>query len=132
VWAVDSASPYTVYRWDSSVEGWQPKPVGPRQITVGNATTVWGLNEDSIWRWNSANNRWDAVTRPDSGQLLNISAASDGSVWGVNTAVPQRWNGTTWQSTTGALVQVSNGGRNNVWGTDGRLNVFQRRILATP
>lgn len=129
VWAADGNT--NVWRWFENGSDWaQVTTANLKQVAAANATTAWGLYDDAIWRWTGTN--WAEVTRPTSGRLSNISLTSDGILWGVNNAGALRWNGTSWQAAEGSsFVQVSNGGLTNVWGTDG-LNVYQRRVLATP
>ena len=60
------------------------------------------------------------------GSLTSVSAAQDGTVWGVNSAGNVfRRSGETWQNMPGSLVQVSTGSAANVWGVNGNGDVFQ-------
>ena len=64
--------------------------------------------------------------KPVPGALKQISAASDGSVWGVNSAGQVfRRTGDTWQGVAGQLMQVSVGSAQNIWGVNASHQVWK-------
>lgn len=79
VWGVNTAGE-AVRRMGA---GWTLTGKKLKQVSVGSATKVWGVENVggkwSIWQWNDV--KWTQV----SGALMNVSAAPDGTVWGVNT-----------------------------------------------
>ena len=63
---------------------------------------------------------------PVSGGLKQVSAASDGTVFGVNNVNEvYYWTGSQWTKTPGQLVQVSAGNARTVWGVNAAGEVFQ-------
>jgi hypothetical protein len=60
------------------------------------------------------------------GALKHVSVASDGTVWGVNSADQiYRRDGTTWTRIPGALKQVSTGSANQIWGVNASDQIYQ-------
>src|SRR5450432_988468 len=67
------------------------------------------------------------LTQTDiAGSLKQISAASDGAVWGVNAAgLISQWNGTSWTQIAGGLAEVSAGSATNVWGVNNAGQIYK-------
>jgi Tectonin domain len=64
---------------------------------------------------------------PVAGALKHVSAAADGTVWGVNASDNiYRRNGAQWEQIAGALKQVSVGSTNIVWGVNADDKVYRR------
>jgi N-acetylmuramoyl-L-alanine amidase len=85
-----------------------------KQISVGNANHVWGVNgTNAIYRWTGS--AWIQV----DGTLKQVSIGNDGDVWGVtvNDDIYRR-TGNTWIQISGKLKQISVGNANNVWGVN--------------
>jgi hypothetical protein len=58
---------------------------------------------------------------------MNVAAAADGTVWGVNSANNIfRWTGSGWQPVPGALKQISTGDVNKVWGVNSADAIFMK------
>lgn len=89
---------------------------------LAQTTQAWGVNAaGQIWQWSGAG-PWKSIP----GGLSNISVASDGSVWGVNsTSNIFRRVGDQWQGVPGGLVQVSAGQANNVWGVNAADDIWR-------
>ena len=93
-----------------------------KQISVGNASNVWGVNsDDEIYR--RSGNSWTQV----SGALKHVSVANDGTVWGVNDDDEiYRWNGGAWDQVAGALKQISVSSASLVWGVNSADRIYTR------
>ena len=64
---------------------------------------------------------------PVDGALKQVSAAADGTVWGVNASNNIfRRAGSQWEQVAGALKQVSVGSASTVWGVNADDKVFRR------
>lgn len=97
-----------------------PAGVTAKQITVGNANTVWVLdNNGSPWKWNGGSS-WKKA----SGTLVSISVASDGTLWGTNAAnVVYRYNAANdkWAANVPAgMKQVAAVNASSAWGVDSK------------
>lgn len=69
----------------------------------------------------------DEYWRTIPGGLKCVSAAADGTVWGVNSAnLIFRRDADTWTCIPGNLVQIAVGGANMVWGVDANDNIYRR------
>lgn len=126
LWGVDTSD--NIYRWEdifymagvglpgdvlwgdriSQVDG------KLRQISVGNADNVWGVNAaNQIFRWDGRT--WIQVP----GVLKQVSVGSDGSVWGLNpNGEIFRWTGGTWERIQGGLDHISVADSGLVWGVN--------------
>ncbi|MCP3168228.1 tectonin domain-containing protein [Myxococcus qinghaiensis] len=106
----------------------QPGPQGAtlKQISVGNANAVWGLDTAGFhWKWTGA--AWQKM----GGTVANISTASDGTLWATNPADSLRvlkWDATgnkwTWNVPTG-MKQVTAINANTAWGLDNGGSLFR-------
>ncbi len=118
VWVVNADG--QVYRRAGSQ--WQELAGSPAlsQVSVRNAGEAWGLgSEGEVFHWDGA---WKEV----DGRLISISAAADGSVWGVNRdGMIFRRAGDDWQPVQGRLVQVSAARESDVWGVNGNNDVWR-------
>ena len=108
-----------IYRWNGNV--WDQVPGSLKQISVGNADSVWGVNsDDEIYRW--MGNSWMQV----SGALKHVSVGDD-TVWGVNADDEiYRWNGNGWDQVSGSLKQISVGNAGSVWGVNSDDEIYRR------
>ncbi|HLT84290.1 MAG TPA: tectonin domain-containing protein [Phototrophicaceae bacterium] len=104
-------------------EAWMPVRGALKQVSVGSASQVWGVNAaDKIYRWNGSS--WTQV----SGALKHVSVAADGTVWGVNAADRiYRRDGDRWTLVPGALDQVSTGSGALVWGVNSSDAIYRLR-----
>ena len=99
-----------------------PVPGGLKQISVGGASHIWGVNKnDQIYRWTG--NNWQQI----AGRLKHVSVGTDGTVWGVNAAdAIFRYNGdNTWTQIPGGLKQISVGGASHVWGVSNNDQIWR-------
>lgn len=86
VWATHPPNNNRVLRWNGT--RWDENfPTGMTYITVGSALNIWALNgADQVFKWTGVT--WQKMP----GALRNISAASDGAVWGISsTGVVYKW-----------------------------------------
>lgn len=56
VWGLNSTG--LIYRFDTSIQNWEPIPGILTQITVDFDATVWGLNGAAIFRFNPQSETW--------------------------------------------------------------------------
>ncbi|MCP3097977.1 hypothetical protein LZ198_03700 [Myxococcus sp. K15C18031901] len=106
----------------------QPLPVGAtlKQISVGSANAVWGLDTAGFnWKWTGSG--WQKM----GGTVSNISTASDGTLWATNPPDSLRvlkWDATgskwTWNLPTG-MKQVTAVNANAAWGLDNAGALFR-------
>ena len=109
VWGV-----YNGNIWRREESTWKPIAGTLTQISVGSKTEVWGVNAGAIFKWDQ--NRWAPVAGP---ALSQISAAGDGTVWGVTGAgAIYRLDGDQWTPIGGALTRISVGSKTEVWGVN--------------
>ena len=81
LWATNPPDTQRVLRWDGTKWTWGI-PAGITYVSVGNAKNIWALDESGqVFKWSGTT--WDK--KP--GTLVNISAANDGTVWGINAQV---------------------------------------------
>jgi virginiamycin B lyase len=93
------------------VEQWTQIPGQLKQISVGNASRVWGVNDGNyIYYWSGSS--WINVP----GRLKQVSVGNDGTVWGINpnNAIYRR-DGSNWVQIPGSMAQVAVGNANCVW-----------------
>jgi hypothetical protein len=119
VWGVNIKNVSSkIWRWGKF--GWEPVAGTLTQVAVGSAAEVWGLNDGSISKWDGTG--WAPVSGP---KLSWISAAGDGSVWGLSAAgeIFRRSAG-VWETVGGpanaVLTRISVGNSTQVWGVDGK------------
>lgn len=80
LWAVNPPDGNRVLRWTGTEWAFDIPP-GMVSISVGSAAHIWAIDpSDNIYQWNGAG--W--TKKP--GALRKISAASDGTVWGLDAA----------------------------------------------
>jgi len=127
-----------------------------KQISVGSAAHIWGVNhKDDIFH--RSGNNWVHIP----GKLKQVSVSCNGAVWGVNardnvfrrdgsnwTEMPGRlkqiavggsvilginkddnifqWNGSGWVDVDGYLKQVAVGCDNTIWGVNANDDIFRR------
>ncbi|RKH49302.1 tectonin domain-containing protein [Corallococcus llansteffanensis] len=86
LWATNPPDANRVLRWDGTKWAYNI-PAGMTFVSVGNAQNIWALNgSDQVFKWTGAT--WQATP----GALRNISAAADGSAWGINAqGMVYRW-----------------------------------------
>ncbi|KAJ7799260.1 tectonin 2 [Mycena olivaceomarginata] len=120
VWGVDAANPWvkipgTLTDISAAADGTVYSNKSPLDRAPMSGEVNAGGN---IFRYTGDDsNPWDQI----SGTLTNISAAADGTVWGVNAANNIfRYTGDPnhWTQISGVLKQISIGSRTNVWGVD--------------
>jgi virginiamycin B lyase len=107
-----------------------------KQISVGSATNIWGVNAAGyIFRY-TGNNANPFVVIP--GNLIHVSAAADGSVWGVNAGGNVFYyridRGGPFIQVGGlsGFRRVSVGSRNDVWGITTTVGAIFRNLVASP
>ena len=94
VWGVDAAGNTRRYAGRRMTRGeyWFHIFGVLSQISVGSVTNVWGVNSELgniFWYTGDDNNPWIQIPGPSipgitALGLVNVSAAADGTVWGVN------------------------------------------------
>lgn len=78
LWATNPPDSKRVLRWDGTKWTWNI-PTGMIFVSVGSAKNIWALDAaDGIFTWTGSG--W----QKKPGALRNVSAAADGTVWGVN------------------------------------------------
>jgi len=85
---------------------------------------VWGLDKERILKWDETGKLWVTIAGP---VLSQISAAGDGTVWGLDQAgTIYRRDGVTWTPIQGALTRISVGSKAEVWGVNDKSgNIFR-------
>ena len=71
-----------------------------------------------------------------NGYLTSVSAAADGTVWGVNAQMPTtdpegnvfQWNGSGWDRKNGYLTCIAVGSKSEVWGVNAQMPSDQTNI----
>jgi hypothetical protein len=108
-WGVDTK--YWIYRWGTS---WTFVPGRLKQISVGSASNVWGVNSaGDIYKWTGTS------FIKMSGSFASVSVAADGTVWALQPDDSiRRWNGSSWMPSAGSLHWISAGSVSNVWGVN--------------
>jgi Tectonin domain/Astacin (Peptidase family M12A) len=101
---------------------WDQVPGSLKQISVGNASSVWGVNsDDEIYRRDG--NSWTQVP----GSLKQISVGNASSVWGVNSDDEiYRRDGNSWTQIPGSLKHVSVANDDTVWGVNSDDEIYRR------
>jgi len=121
-WAVDANNAVWYYGTDQS---WQllSATAAAACVSASNSTDVWYLtSSQEIFR--SQGQQWNPVQVP--GGLTNISAAMDGTVWGVSAnGEVFSYGAGSWTQMAGTLAQVAVGSAQLVFGLDGAGNVTQ-------
>ncbi|QRK06355.1 S8 family serine peptidase [Archangium violaceum] len=126
LWATNPPDDMRVLRWADTEWDAFSIPSGMKQVSVVNANTVWGLdNEGWLFQWNESAWNWDKKVCC----VAQISAGSDGVLWATNPADSLRvlkWNGTEWayDIPTG-MTYVSVGSAAHIWALDGSGNVYK-------
>jgi hypothetical protein len=106
---------------------WTPVPGTLAQISVGDASLVWGLNASGVifraaFTAGNPTPTWQHI----QGSLKWISVAGDGSVFGVTTGNRiQKFEKVSWVDVPGALTQISVGADSVMWGVDASQFVYQ-------
>lgn len=78
LWATNPPDGLRVLRWDGT-EWTFNIPTGMTYVSVGSASVIWALNPaGNVFQWSGS--AWT----PRTGTLKQISAASDGTVWGIS------------------------------------------------
>jgi virginiamycin B lyase len=107
----------------ANAQTWIQVPGTLTQISVGNSTTIWGVNSsNSIYDYNGAT--WTQVP----GLLTQVAVGSDGTVWGINAyqQVYQYQSLTnSWTNIPGSLTSISVGGKDMVWGLNSSGSVYR-------
>ncbi|WP_257450136.1 S8 family serine peptidase [Archangium lipolyticum] len=127
LWATNPPDQMRVLRWAGTE--WDAFSITPgmKQVAVVNANTVWGLDDEGfLFLWNEANSNWDKKICC----VTQISAGSDGELWGVNPADSLRvlrWDGTQWAygGIPTGMTSVSVGNAANIWALDDANNVYK-------
>jgi virginiamycin B lyase len=119
VWGLENTL-NNVRRWNGS--GWEVIPGQLKQISVGSAQNIWGVNNaNQIFR--RVGDGWQRMP----GALTQVSAAADGTVWGVTDAGNiYQWTGSAWQHVPGQLKHISVGSAQHVWGVNFSDIIFRR------
>ncbi|HYH80525.1 MAG TPA: tectonin domain-containing protein [Longimicrobium sp.] len=122
VWGVNKVGEngYENFRRDGDI--WTPIDGKLKQISVGSAEHVWGVDDKGQIR-ERFEDGWRIINGP---QLASVSVGADGTVWGVKTGgVVMRRDGHNWSSVDSALLtQVSVGSATQVWGVDGKGKIW--------
>jgi Tectonin domain len=101
-------------------------PGSLRQISAGNAMTVWGINDDDqLFRFNTTTNVFDNV--PVSADIASVSVSQTGDVWILTTDQEIiRLNGITGslESVPGELRQIVAASGGFAWGLNASSDIF--------
>jgi hypothetical protein len=105
---------------------WTPVPGKLTQISVGDASLVWGLNAGVVFRAAFSGSNpiptWDHI----AGSLKWISVAGDGSVFGVTMGNQvQKFEKVSFVDFQGKLAQISVGADSVMWGVDAGQLVYE-------
>jgi hypothetical protein len=95
--------------------------------TSSQVPCLMNANTLSLCAWSRGQIGWSTWAQMPGG-LKNVSAAADGTVWGVNSAdnIYKYVGGSSvWQQMPGALVRVSAGSAANVWGVNSTGNIYK-------
>ncbi|QSQ24650.1 S8 family serine peptidase [Pyxidicoccus parkwayensis] len=80
MWATNPADDLRVLEWNGTSWNAFTRPKGMIYVSVGNASNIWGLDPSNhVFKFNGSS--WAPVL----GSLVQISAAADGTVWGIGT-----------------------------------------------
>jgi hypothetical protein len=78
LWATNPADNLRVLQWNGTSWDAFLRPAGMIYVSVGNASYIWGLDPNNrVFKFNGSS--WAPVL----GSLYQISAAADGTVWGI-------------------------------------------------
>lgn len=78
MWATNPADDLRVLEWNGTSWNAFTRPAGMIYVSVGNASNIWGLDPSNhVFKFSGSS--WAPVL----GSLYQISAAADGTVWGV-------------------------------------------------
>jgi hypothetical protein len=78
LWATNPPDNLRVLRWNGTSWDAFLRPAGMIYVSVGNASYIWGLDPNNrVFKFNGSS--WAPVL----GSLYQISAAADGTVWGI-------------------------------------------------
>jgi hypothetical protein len=120
-------------------DGWHRMDGSLDSITVGAVNEIWGINKYRqtfrlLQAPPSLGPPWQQMPAPNN--LIQISAAQDGSVWTVDIERNIfRWTGVSpafWDYVPGRLTHVSAGSATNVWGVNERDEIYQWTAGAGP
>lgn len=80
LWATNPADSLRVLEWNGTSWNAFTRPAGMVYVSVGSASNIWGLDPSNrVFKFNGS--AWAPVL----GSLVQISAAADGTVWGIGT-----------------------------------------------
>ena len=107
--------------------GDEDKPLRTRSTNTATSVELKGSVAVGIVMVSGPSTPWVPV----DGALKQVSAAADGTVWGVNASNSIfRRAGGQWETVAGALKQVSAGSASVVWGVNSDDKVFRRGAAA--
>jgi hypothetical protein len=96
-----------------------------RECTTSQLPCLMNQNDLLLCAWSRGQigwSSWDTI----AGALKYISAASDGTVWGVNSLDNIfRWNGNGWDQVSGQLTQISVGNAAAIWGVNAQDEIYR-------
>ena len=99
----------------AKAQTWVQVPGTLSQISVGDSTTILGVNSaDDVSQYNNAGG-WTKLP----GLLTQVAVGTDGAVWGINSSgqTYQYQSSTgTWTNIPGTLTSIYVGGKDLVWG----------------
>ena len=133
IWGINSAS--QIYRWNASGATWTQMPGAALKIAVASDGAAWVVNSTGqIFRWNSGTQSFAAMP----GGANTVGAGGDGSVYVVGgtpaTATANntvyKWNGASWDATTGQAVQVAADSQGVAWVVTTANKVWRRPAAA--
>ncbi len=124
VWATDGEWPY---KYDPQFNMWLLYPAHGESIAALANGAAWGVGGDEVYQLSPATQAMQAWHQVP-GALVQLSAASDGNVWGVNQAgqiytfdpLLQSW---TW--IPGTLSQIAVAAEGAVWGINPEGSVYR-------
>ncbi|MCG9893260.1 MAG: zinc dependent phospholipase C family protein [Thermosynechococcaceae cyanobacterium MS004] len=110
-----------IFQYEAASNSWQIQPTTLKlgRIAVGSGANIWGLDSTgAIYQYEPVTLTWQLIP----GELVCISAAEDGTVFGLNQAgdiflyvgEPQM----TWYQCDGVLQEISVASSTQIWGID--------------
>lgn len=96
-----------------------------KNCTSAQVPCLMNANTLQLCSWSRGQIGWQTWERI-AGALKHVSAAPDGTVWGVNASDKiYRWHGNGWTQVPGALKQISVGSATHVWGVNSDDKIYR-------
>jgi len=108
----------------AQAQTWVPVSGTLSQISVGNSTTIWGVDSsNNVFMYG---NNGSFIKLP--GLLAQVAVGSDGVTWGINSS-QQIWqyqsSTNNWRNLPGSLTSIYVGSRDSVWGLNSAGSIYR-------